>query len=611
MERDDSLQLLLIIDYIADWAREIYRPAILRQLKSFATGIPYDLVSVSIESEILSRREQIANWIPAPPTVMETFEPLEHFDLTPIPVLHENVLSIPIPNTQRGSLRTASIFESRIFGLRLTEDNCKRVLEFAGGPGREDNKCRKAARDIVNFIAQWDELIAISEADLDYFEDSWTGDIHADNRASTASGTATFYVLIEYSTFMTSAWDIAKEVSYVAVSKEALEILFRKAEFKKPPETLDSMHGKARPCSHHVWRATIECLRLGSPWQHFSAAVTCTLLTLYSLPDRKRLDHSPPTEALGFGYIQRSRLRQTIEKFHKLGETQLAPKSLKIPHGLSLEAQAVMYERHAQKRDVRPKQQELTFIRISQRKQFNSMQQGHAIECCERCRHVSQKYEQDHTFCRTNESKISDYGMVLVETLDVISETRSNHDLCLFMFDAVSEIEDNSALATVVEDLLQSRHMFHTIRHPLSRRFASTHLLMRDTIWNLPLPYRRVTRKQRLDCFNWVLELQGKTIPHPPEGAKDMDYWSNLQLLLHSMKRGLSYEDSCTKVKVLLENKKCSRWSRDWYYNDIDQEDKQRWEAGDVPPGLKWDGLFLTVPVGWLGRSHTRGSNTP
>ena len=145
------MQLLLIIDYIADWARDIYRPGILRQLKSFTTGVPYDVASISVESEILSRRGQIANWIPAPPTVVEMVEPLENFDLMSTPILHENVLSIPIPNTQRGSLRAASIFESRIFGLRLTEDNCNRVIRFAGGPGRDDSKSKKAARDMINF----------------------------------------------------------------------------------------------------------------------------------------------------------------------------------------------------------------------------------------------------------------------------------------------------------------------------------------------------------------------------------------------------------------------------------------------------------------------------
>jgi hypothetical protein len=54
MEKDISLQLLLIIDYIIDWARDIYRLSILWQLKSSATGLSYDQVSLSTDSDIFS-----------------------------------------------------------------------------------------------------------------------------------------------------------------------------------------------------------------------------------------------------------------------------------------------------------------------------------------------------------------------------------------------------------------------------------------------------------------------------------------------------------------------------------------------------------------------------
>ena len=414
-----------------------------------------------------------------------------------------------------------------------------------------------------------------------------------------ASRTVIFYILIEYSTFITSAWEIAKEVSYVAVSKEALDILFREAEFKKPPEALDSIHSKARSCSHQVWRATIECLRLGSPWQHFSAAVTCTLLRLYSLPVRKRADHSPPTEALGFGYSSQSHIREIIEKFHKFGQTQLAPKRFKIPYGVSPERQVLIYERFALKRDVKPKAEDLTFIRLSQRKQVSSIQQEHTNKTCQRCLHMGPKYGQDHTFFWTDESSISGYGMVLVETLDLTSEKCNNHDLCLFTFDSIFGIDDNSALGVVVEDLLQSSFIFHTIRHPLPRTFASKELLREDILWNLPLPYRPITRKQRFDCRAWFLELQGQTIPDHPEDIQNTDYWSKLQLFLHGMKSGASFEESCNNVKAILWDAN-SNWSRERYYGEVYRKQIESLEEKDIPPGLKRVGGTLTGPIGYV-----------
>src|ERR1700753_288434 len=67
--RDNVLQLILIFDYICDWARDIYRPSIIRQLKSLATGRPYDEVSLLYDSEIesLRRTRSPASGLAGPP----------------------------------------------------------------------------------------------------------------------------------------------------------------------------------------------------------------------------------------------------------------------------------------------------------------------------------------------------------------------------------------------------------------------------------------------------------------------------------------------------------------------------------------------------------------
>jgi hypothetical protein len=54
LSHDKALQLLLIVDYIFDWARDLYRPSILRQLKSIATDKDYDTVSLTRETNIFS-----------------------------------------------------------------------------------------------------------------------------------------------------------------------------------------------------------------------------------------------------------------------------------------------------------------------------------------------------------------------------------------------------------------------------------------------------------------------------------------------------------------------------------------------------------------------------
>lgn len=547
------MRLLLIIDYIADWARDIYRPSILKHLKSTVSKIAYDQVSLSNDSDIFSLgsayhlKRKISNWIPPPPTIIGVDEMLEGMVSDPGPILHKDFLPISIPNTERGSLRSASLFESRIFGLRLTEQNVEYMLKFSMGIYRESEKSEKMARDILNLFSGSD-CIAMPETDLDFLEDSWTGDMSAEAKASTSSNSRTFYVFVEFSTFITNTWNIAKEMSYLAVSKAALDALITAAGFKKPPPGLKSIALRARPCTHTVWRNTIECLRLGSPWQHFCAAVTCTQLSLSSLPVRKRVDYVPDTEALRFTRTSRTPrtprtsqtpMRRIIERCHKYSRKQSSPK---IPRVLRSSW------------EVNPEPHQLSFIRDFETTQVTSLQQDHNIQICERCRHFSNRFEEDHRFGPVDAPPIPEYGMVLVATLDLTTAPPIKHDVCLIAFDIIPEITDSSALAMVVDDLLQNSKIFHTIRHPLPPRYANE-LSSCDTIWNLPLPYRPVTKKQRYDVENWSLELEGQqpAVWVSNRTGRQMDYWDNLQLLLHFLKHGSTWEDSRAKVEDLVE----------------------------------------------------------
>jgi hypothetical protein len=156
-----------------------------------------------------------------------------------------------------------------------------------------------------------------------------------------------------------------------------------------------------------------------------------------------------------------------------------------------------------------------------------------------------------------DEPAIPEHGMVLVETLDLTTPgPATKHDLCLMAFDINSEITDSCALSVVVDDLLQGGKIFHTIRHPLPLRYANEYT--KDTVWNLPLPYRPVTKNQREDVQNWSLELQGRDVPTSNNAERTMNYWSNLQFLLFFLSYGLTYEDTCARVEALLAEK-CNR----------------------------------------------------
>src|SRR5437588_6917110 len=87
MSKDSSLQLLLIVDYIFDWAQDIYRPSILRQLKLLVTRSTFDQISLTDDSNVFSMRRNIPNWIQAAPSTVAGLD-FEHVRWAVIEVLN-------------------------------------------------------------------------------------------------------------------------------------------------------------------------------------------------------------------------------------------------------------------------------------------------------------------------------------------------------------------------------------------------------------------------------------------------------------------------------------------------------------------------------------------
>ncbi|KIX03692.1 uncharacterized protein Z518_07245 [Rhinocladiella mackenziei CBS 650.93] len=113
-EKDASLQLLLIVDYIFDWARDIYRPSILRMLKSAASGVAYDQVTLANDSDIFSDGQRIANWIPAPPTSPNALVIRSDVSSGSNAADHESAIPVSKRNARLKTIREAMIFHATI-----------------------------------------------------------------------------------------------------------------------------------------------------------------------------------------------------------------------------------------------------------------------------------------------------------------------------------------------------------------------------------------------------------------------------------------------------------------------------------------------------------------
>ncbi|KXG51272.1 uncharacterized protein PGRI_095330 [Penicillium griseofulvum] len=121
--KNGALQLLLIMDYIFDWARDVYRPAILGELNTISTG-DISTTDTNVFSTI-SRTRSISNW-------------LNQSQATPAPTIQAPIASVH-PSLEylniicpEGAIRDASILESRYLALQLLEGDIDNfLLSFA------------------------------------------------------------------------------------------------------------------------------------------------------------------------------------------------------------------------------------------------------------------------------------------------------------------------------------------------------------------------------------------------------------------------------------------------------------------------------------------------
>src|SRR5271156_748325 len=247
LSKDGALQLLLIVDYIFDWARDIYRPSILRQLRSLASGEAYDQITLATDSDIMSMRRHISDWIQPPPSTVGPDFDTESTNPTVVPG-HQALLPIQIPNTKLGTLRSASLINSRMVGLYIAEHNVRTFLELAAGTPQNNSHSEKAAREVVSFLTRQKELIVLDGDDVDKIDMVWTGKPRITDETSIPSSTKKFYFLTEFATFTDSSWNIVRQLTYLAVSETAFEILVRYADYKIKHPGIGAISQLRRPC---------------------------------------------------------------------------------------------------------------------------------------------------------------------------------------------------------------------------------------------------------------------------------------------------------------------------------------------------------------------------
>jgi len=558
---DGALQLLLIIDYLVDWARDTFRPSVIAQLSSTKED-NFDNITLGPDSDILSMR-RITDWISNKATEAphaHTIDP-STYD----PVNHEQrtiVSSKRLPITALGTIRPAITIRSQIIALRLTEDNVESWLT-ASPKANSKSPYNPSARKLIHEITRWDEMLVVIGADLDYLERAWTSDGQMTHDPFGEGPGTEYYSIFQYRCFISHSWEIIQEMSYLAISSGALVVLKERAAFQKRHERLEAFPESLRRCSGAIFKDAVDCLRSGSSWQILQLALKSTMFFLSPEPAGKRADSAPPVEFLGFAYTRWFFVRCFLDEIMCMSRNSVYLHSTAPgPSGTKRRKTGI-----TGRSEVSGHQ---TFWRSSERLSQPTLT-AHDESECTRCKRSA--HDLYSPTCASSESVPSQtaYGAVLVVSLKSESdpERQTRYDVCLFIYDGSLQNWEDLSFVTVVEDLAQNSFVHHTIRHSTKSKEGRPY--SSDILWNLPLPYRNNLGKRRAAIYEWVGELGGEDLcSDSAVQVPSMHLWVHEQMLLHYLDQGMSYHDATKKIIEFRDH------ARDKYWVQLSSEEQQK-----------------------------------
>lgn len=215
---DSALQLLLIIDYIYDWARDVFRPSIISQLAMLANpaqdeGRVHDngFTRAYTDNDVFSlagekQRRDIETWGAA----------IED----PTEVMLEEELSLikwATYDSPLGVIRPACIVESLFRCLCITKENVNAL--FSTLPkGRSPKKLARNAENVLNV-----NHVLVSEDVLGRMEEIWTN--RARRRQCQYVPEKRFFATINYYVSCTGNWELKRFIYCLAFDEEALNLL--------------------------------------------------------------------------------------------------------------------------------------------------------------------------------------------------------------------------------------------------------------------------------------------------------------------------------------------------------------------------------------------------
>ncbi|KAK0612267.1 hypothetical protein B0T14DRAFT_531878 [Immersiella caudata] len=254
--RDGALQLLLLVDYLFDWARDKYREDIIQALRIVAHGDSDAVSGIYQDTDIFSTNPlSVSGSILRPSQVTETDGNLASY----IPA-QESFLALDSP---AGVVRHASFVESRYYCLYITADNVETFLKAS-----TQNRVKAICRLILRHLSS---AILMDSETLEAVEERWTGVSRSAAPSHRPQAREQFHVVMSFTTYLSTQWHQVRELCAIAVAGDAWQVLADAAQFRR-----NSNRRRPWIYGYHdtaEFMRVVEKLKAGSPGQILHAAI--------------------------------------------------------------------------------------------------------------------------------------------------------------------------------------------------------------------------------------------------------------------------------------------------------------------------------------------------
>ncbi|KAI1493431.1 hypothetical protein F5X96DRAFT_621846 [Biscogniauxia mediterranea] len=249
--RDGALQLLLLVDYLFDWARDRYREDIIGALRVVARGENDTASGIYQDTDIFST-------VPLDSTRRPSQITEDDSDLSNYISAQSSFLALDSP---AGVFRHATFVESRYYCLYITRDNVKTFLQST-----PQDRVQPLSRLILRHMHR---SILTDPDTLDAIEKEWTGVSRSSAPSYRPQAQEQFHVVMSFTTYLSSQWHQVRELSTISITKDAWKVVGDASGFKKKlrePFIYDYRH----KCE---FIPIVKRLLAGSPAQVLHAAI--------------------------------------------------------------------------------------------------------------------------------------------------------------------------------------------------------------------------------------------------------------------------------------------------------------------------------------------------